>query len=80
MIYDPLSDLISEIKKVGFVNAHSHLDRAYTVSKEDFDNSLVENHLFEKWQLVDKIKRESTEEDYPKRIVYACKEQQKKGK
>ena len=48
MIYDPLSELISEIKKVGFVNAHAHLDRAYTVTKEDFGNSLVENHLFEK--------------------------------
>ena len=79
MIYDPLSELISEIKKVGFVNAHAHLDRAYTVTKEDFDNSLVENHLFEKWKLVDKIKRQSSEEDYLKRIVFACKEQQKKG-
>ena len=41
MMYDPLSDLISKIRKVGFVNAHAHLDRAYTVTEEDF--SLLNN-------------------------------------
>lgn len=79
MIYDPLSELINQIKKVGFVNAHAHLDRAYTVTKEDFHESLIESTLFEKWKLVDKVKRESTEEDYLKRIVYACQEQRRKG-
>ena len=79
MMYDPLSELISKIKKVGFVNAHAHLDRAYTVTEEDFKESLVESHLFKKWELIDKLKRESSEEDYLKRIIYACKEQQRKG-
>ena len=67
-MFDPLSELITEIKKVGFVNAHAHLDRAYTVSRQDFADSLVESHLFEKWKLIDKIKRESSEEDYFNRI------------
>ena len=68
MMYDPLSELISKIKKVGFVNAHAHLDRAYTVTEEDFKESLVESHLFKKWELIDKLKRESSEEDYLKAI------------
>ena len=71
-MFDPLTELISQIKKIGFVNAHAHLDRAYTVSKEDFSGSLIENHLFEKWKLVDKIKRESSEEDYFKRVLEKC--------
>lgn len=79
MMYDPLSDLISKIRKIGFVNAHAHLDRAYTVTEEDFKESLVESHLFEKWKLVDKIKRESSEEDYFNRIVYACEQQKNRG-
>lgn len=78
-MFDPLTELISQIKKIGFVNAHAHLDRAYTVSKEDFSGSLIENHLFEKWKLVDKIKRESSEEDYFKRIVFACEQQKNRG-
>ncbi len=78
-MYNPLSELISEIKKVGFVNAHAHLDRAYTVSEEDFKNSVVSEYLFEKWKLVDKLKRESSVEDYYNRIVYACREQKKRN-
>ncbi len=78
-MFDPLSELISEIKKVGFVNAHAHLDRAYTVSAADFKSSVVNEFLFEKWKLVDKLKRESSEEDYYNRIVHACMEQKKKN-
>lgn len=77
-MYDPLAELISKIKKVGFVNVHSHLDRAYSVTKEDFERSVIEQGLFEKWKSVDELKRKSTEEDYYNRIVYACKRQKEK--
>ena len=55
------------------------MDRAYTVTKGDFEDSLVEEILFEKWKLVDEIKKKSSEEDYFNRIVYACKRQKERG-
>ena len=78
-MFDPLSSLIEKIKNKGFVNAHSHLDRAFTVTEGDFNKSIVEEILFEKWKLVDEVKRNSSEEDYFNRIVYACKQQKKRG-
>lgn len=78
-MFDPLSSLITKIKNKGFVNAHSHLDRAFTVTKSDFNKSIVEEILFEKWKLVDEVKRNSSEEDYFNRIVYACEQQKIKG-
>jgi cytosine deaminase len=78
LVYDPLTELISNIKKIGFVNVHSHLDRAYSVTKEDFHKSVVEQGLFQKWKLVDELKRGSSEEDYYNRIVYACKKQKER--
>lgn len=77
-MYDPLTELIARIKEKGFVNSHSHLGRAYSVSKADFDQSIVEEGLFQKWELVDELKRNSSEEDYYNRIVYACKRQKEK--
>jgi len=74
-MYKPLAILKKEILQTGFVNAHSHLDRAFTVTEEDFKNSTIENHLFQKWKNVDKIKRESTTEDYYNRIVLALENQ-----
>ena len=41
----------------GYVNAHAHLDRAFTVTEADFMNLNVENHLFKKWQIIDDIKK-----------------------
>lgn len=48
-------------KKGGWVNAHSHLDRAYTLTDENFQFSYFP--LKKKWYLVDKMKRLATEED-----------------
>lgn len=47
----------------GFVNAHSHLDRAFTITKENMQ-SVVYNHLHQKWKYVDSYKRMATEEDF----------------
>lgn len=42
----------------GWVNAHAHLDRAYTLSRKNF--SLSQKHRHEKWLLNDTLKARST--------------------
>tara|TARA_Y100001963_G_scaffold159307_1_gene262452 strand:- start:1354 stop:2331 length:978 start_codon:yes stop_codon:yes gene_type:complete len=64
MYFDPnkkLHDLI--IKAGGYCNAHSHLDRAYTITEQNL-NDVVYNHLHEKWIYVDGYKAEASEEQY----------------
>ena len=54
--WSPLEELYVDISNAGgFVNAHAHFDRAYTVNQVSM--SQTKNHLFEKWELVDKIKK-----------------------
>jgi len=50
----------------GFVNAHAHLDRAYTITRSNLERT--NDHLFKKWLFVDEIKSSSTVSDYKKRI------------
>jgi len=57
----------------GFVNAHSHLDRANTANS--FTSKEKYMFLKEKWKLVDKIKKTSTKLDYESRINNALHEQ-----
>lgn len=77
-MYNPLELLKDRIMEDGgFVNAHAHLDRAYTVTISDM--VLTKHPLMEKWKLVDEVKRNSSEEDYYQRICYALKAQQAKG-
>ena len=77
--YNPLLDLKEKIlAKGGFCNAHSHLDRAYSVKQKDLDYT-VYKHLHEKWKLVDEYKRNSSEEDYYNHISLALFEQQTYG-
>jgi len=57
----------------GFVNAHAHLDRANTATF--FSKEEQYKFLKEKWKLVDKIKRESGELDYRKRITNVLQDQ-----
>jgi len=45
------------IKAGGFVNSHSHFDRSYTYNHFTADDAYL--HLTEKWQLVDKFKRDA---------------------
>jgi cytosine/adenosine deaminase-related metal-dependent hydrolase len=58
-MWNPLSKLTGMISgHGGFVNAHAHFDRAYSVSIEDFTNTQgnINSQLQEKWKLVDRIK------------------------
>lgn len=50
----------------GFVNCHAHFDKAYYITKEDLDKSMVDMEM--KWQMSDGIKRASSVEDIKKRI------------
>ena len=68
--------LLSKLKN-GFVNCHAHIDRAGTVSF--FNEEKHKVHLFEKWQLVRKVKEQSTTEDYYNRIIEACWSQRDKN-
>lgn len=53
--YDPGAELRTMIRdRGGWVNAHSHLDRAYIVTKENFE--LSNSSLQEKWALPDRYK------------------------
>ena len=64
MTYEPLEILIKKIFSLGgTVNAHSHIDRAYSVQPEDMQQN-VELHLMEKWQKVDHYKKITSEEGY----------------
>lgn len=77
-MYNPLEKLKEDIlKEGGFINAHAHLDRAFTVTRADM--ILTKNPLIEKWELVDELKRSSSEEDYYQRICYALRTQKDKG-
>jgi len=69
--YDPLYELNSKIwAQGGFVNAHAHFDRAYTVTNKNMKD-VVYNHLYQKWEYVDKYKREATEEQIYQNITTA---------
>jgi len=59
--------LIDEIKnKGGFVNAHAHIDRSFTITPNSLD--IYRKHtLEEKWDLVDAVKNAS-EDEYYRRI------------
>jgi cytosine deaminase len=79
-MWNPLAELVQKIKgQGGFVNAHAHFDRAYSVSREDFENTQVESHLHEKWKLVDKFKSKTSEDDYFKHIILALRDQHAQG-
>jgi cytosine/adenosine deaminase-related metal-dependent hydrolase len=76
----PLSTLSSAIRAAGgFVNAHAHFDRAYSVTPQDFDHLRVESHLHDKWKLVDSYKEAATEESYFRHIWAALEAQHQQG-
>lgn len=66
-----LKQLILEKIKLngGFVNTHSHLDRAFTITPETLH--LANASLKEKWFLVDSIKRNSSVNQIYDRMSYA---------
>ncbi len=57
-------------QKGGWVNAHAHLDRAFTMDAAHLD-IYQQCNLQQKWDVVDQVKRESTTQDYYRRICYA---------
>ena len=65
----PIRRLKSKLTK-GFINCHAHIDRFGTVHY--FSAEEKRAHLFEKWRIVEKIKRQSSEEDYYYRILQGC--------
>ncbi|MCX7955505.1 MAG: amidohydrolase family protein [Patescibacteria group bacterium] len=68
--FDLKKEILKKIKKNGgFVNAHCHLDRAFTLFKNNF--KYTEMTLQEKWSLVDEIKRNSTVSQIYDRMAFA---------
>lgn len=57
----------------GFYNCHSHLDRAFTLTEDNF--YLSQADLREKWRLVDSIKHNSSEKDIFKRMSFVLSKQ-----
>ncbi len=52
--------------KGGFVNCHAHFDKAFYITKEGLDQSMVDMEV--KWRMSDDIKRRSTVEEIEARI------------
>ncbi|QHB18391.1 amidohydrolase family protein [Mannheimia pernigra] len=58
------------IKQGGWVNAHAHADRAFTMTPEKI--TVYQNaNLQQKWDLVDEVKRNSSVDDYYRRFSQA---------
>src|SRR3989344_551052 len=53
-------------EKGGFVSGNAHFDKAYFITREGLDKSMVD--MEEKWRMSDGIKRDSTVEDIKVRI------------
>lgn len=67
---NPKEKLLNQIKqKGGWVNAHAHLDRAYTLTQDNFKYTYA--RLKEKWYLVDEMKRLASTEDIYARMARA---------
>ena len=74
-MFNPNQRLIQKIKeKGGFINAHAHFDRAYTVTEDNMEK-VVNYHLFDKWEFVDKFKKTATPENYLENIISAIRGQ-----
>jgi cytosine/adenosine deaminase-related metal-dependent hydrolase len=72
--YSPLGDLVRKIQSYGgFVNAHAHFDRAYTITPKMMDRT--HDHLYEKWEYVDRYKQNASVGDYFENIKAAVDSQ-----
>ncbi len=59
--------MLTAIKeKGGFVNCHAHFDKAFYITKEGLDKSMVDMEV--KWNMSDGMKRASTQEQIEERI------------
>lgn len=67
---DPKQVVLEKIKaNGGWVNTHAHLDRAYTLTPENFQYTY--SYLKEKWHLVDEMKKAATVDDIYRRMSKA---------
>lgn len=79
-LWQPLAELKRAIDSAGgFVNAHAHFDRAYSVTPQDFGTAHVHRHLHDKWKLVDAYKSNATEDSYFRHIWAALERQAAQG-
>ena len=53
----------------GWVNCHAHFDKAYYITKQGLDKSMVD--MEQKWLMSDDIKRKSTQQEIEERIKTA---------
>jgi len=53
-------------QKGGFVNCHAHFDKAFYITKERLDQSMVDMET--KWRMSDDVKKNSTQEEIEQRI------------
>src|SRR6185369_3805520 len=68
---DLKEEILTKIKKNGgWVNAHAHFDRAYTITSDNF--KYTNKTLQEKWELVSEGKRSSTVDQIYDRMAKAC--------
>ena len=74
-MFNPNNVLINKIKQNGgFINAHAHFDRAFTVTEENMEK-VANYHLFDIWKFVDKFKNNATSSDYIKNMMTAVEQQ-----
>jgi len=65
--WDLKTQLLDAIKeKGGFVNCHAHFDKAFYITKDGLDQSMVDMEM--KWNMSDELKRSSTEDQIKERI------------
>lgn len=78
--FDVFKNIREEIiNRGGFVNCHAHLDRTFTLTKENFH--MCSSDLKDKWKLIDNIKEESSYYDIRDRInKYLIRSRQKNCK
>jgi cytosine/adenosine deaminase-related metal-dependent hydrolase len=62
----------------GFINAHAHFDRAYTVTEENMEK-VVNYHLFDKWKFVDNFKKNADTAIYINNMMTALDGQLEQG-
>ena len=78
-MFNPNDKLANRIKeKGGFINAHAHFDRAYTVTEENMEK-VVNYHLFDKWKFVDLFKKNAEVSIYIENMMSAVNQQIKNG-
>lgn len=74
----PKQQLLDEVAaRTGWVNAHMHIDRAFTITPENWH--LTNATLQEKWDFVDAMKRDASVKDIKKRMRMAIECQLAQG-